>query len=63
MDKAHSEKKKNYYKEGMEMLFQEGENFENIQKIYHEYQSAYLTRKEIVNKLYEEIRIIKKLQV
>ena len=22
MDKAHSEKKKNYYKEGMEMLFQ-----------------------------------------
>ena len=63
MDKAHSEKKKNYYKEGMEMLFQEGENFENIHKIYHEYQTAYLTRKEIVDKLYEEIKIIKKLQV
>ena len=63
MDKAHSEKKKNYYKEGMEMLFQEGENFENIHKIYHEYQTAYLTRKDIVEKLYEEIRIIKKLQV
>ena len=63
MDKAHSEKKKNYYKEGMEMLFQEGENFENIHKIYHEYQTAFLTRKEIVDKLYEEIRIIKKLQV
>ena len=63
MDKAHSEKKKNYYKEGMEMLFQEGENFENIHKIYHEYQTAYLTRKEIVDKLYEEIKIIKQLQV
>lgn len=63
MDKAHSEKKKNYYKEGMEMLFQEGENFENIHKIYHEYQTAFLTRKDIVEKLYEEIKIIKKLQV
>lgn len=41
------------------MLFQEGENFENIHKIYHEYQTAYLTRKEIVDKLYEEIKIIK----
>ena len=63
MDKSHSEKKKNYYKEGMKILFQEGENFDNIHKIYHEYQTAYLTRKEMVDKLYEEIRIIKKLQV
>lgn len=63
MEKAHTEKKKNYYKEGMEILFEEGENFSNIHKIYHEYQTAYLTRKEIVEKLYEEIKIIKKLQV
>lgn len=47
----------------MEILFEEGENFSNIHKIYHEYQTAYLTRKEIVEKLYEEIKIIKKLQV
>ena len=63
MEKAHTEKKKNYYKEGMEILFEEGENFSNIHKIYHEYQTAYITRKEIVEKLYEEIKIIKKLQV
>ena len=61
MNKSNSEKKKNYYKEGMEILFQDGENFNNIHQIYHEYQSAYSIRKDIVQKLYNEIKIIKKL--
>lgn len=61
MNKSNSEKKKNYYKEGMEILFQDGENFNNIHQIYHEYQTAYSIRKDMVQKLYNEIKIIKKL--
>ena len=63
MEKSTHRKEKELLKEGMEILFEEGENFSNIHKIYHEYQTAYITRKEIVEKLYEEIKIIKKLQV
>lgn len=63
MENANIEKKKNYYKEGMQILFDEGENFENIEQIYAEYKDAFATRKNMVDKLYEEIRIIKKLKV
>ena len=63
MNKAHTEKKKNYYKEGMEILLQDGENFENIHTIYHEYQTALINRNDSRDKLYNETKIIKKSQV
>ena len=57
------EKKKNYFKEGMRLLFQEGENEQNYKKILEEYQDALKIREERVDALYKEIKIIKRLKV
>ena len=62
-EKAKKEKDKNYYAEGMKMLFVQGENFENYKNVLEEYKVAYTTRKEIIEKLYNEVKIIKKLRV
>lgn len=61
--KAKKEKDKNYYIEGMKMLFENGENFENYQKVLSEYRTAVIARENIKDKLYKEIRIIKKLRI
>lgn len=63
MQKAKSEKDKEYYKEGMRLLFNTGENFENYQSVLDEYRTAVLIRENIKDKLYNEIRIIKKLRI
>lgn len=62
-DASNKQKTKDYYHEGMRLLFQNGENFENCTQILEEYKQALITRKDLVNKLYEEIKIIKKLRV
>lgn len=62
-EKAKKEKDKNYYAEGMKCLFTQGENFENYKNVLEEYKTAYVTRKDIIDKLYNEIKIIKKLRV
>lgn len=63
MEKAKSQKNKNYYLEGMKVLFRDGETLENYMDIYNEYQNAYNARKAIIEDLYKEIKIIKKLKV
>lgn len=63
MEKAKSQKNKNYYLEGMKVLFRDGETLENYMDIYNEYQNAYDARKAIIENLYKEIKIIKKLKV
>ena len=63
MDKAKKEKEKNYYYEGIKMLFIDDENFDNYMSIYEEYKDAYEKRKAIIDNLYKEIKIIKKLKV
>lgn len=63
MDKAKKEKDKNYYLEGIKILFKKGETLENYSSIYQEYQKAYETRKAVIDNLYNEIKIIKKLRV
>ena len=63
MEKAKKEKDKNYYLEGMKMLFINNENLDNYMDIYEEYKKAYETRKAIIDNLYNEIKIIKKLKV
>lgn len=62
-EKAKKEKVKNYYAEGMKCLFTQGETFENYKNVLEEYKAAYVTRKDIIDKLYNEIKIIKKLRV
>lgn len=63
MEIAKKQAKKDYYKEGMRMLFAEGENFENYKQILEEYRQALVTRTGLVENLYKEIKIIKKLRV
>ena len=63
MEKAKKEKDKNYYLEGMKMLFINNENLDNYMDIYEEYKKAYETRKAMIDNLYNEIKIIKKLKV
>lgn len=63
MDNSKKEKDKNYYLEGIKMLLKPDENFENAANIYEEYKKAYQTRKAIIDNLYNEIKIIKKLKV
>lgn len=63
MENAKKEKDKNYYLEGMKMLLSNNETIENYESIYEEYKTAYEKRKAIIDNLYNEIKIIKKLKV
>lgn len=63
MENAKKEKDKNYYYEGMKMLLKNNETIENYPTIHEEYKKAYQTRKAIIDNLYKEIKIIKKLKV
>ena len=61
--KAKKEKERDYYREGMKMLFAQGENFENYQQVLDEYRHAVIIRQDVKEKLYNEIKIIKKLRI
>lgn len=63
MEKAKTEKKKNYYLEGMKALMIGNETPENYERSKQEYINAYNKRKELVDNLFDEIKIIKKLKV
>ena len=63
MEHAKKEKDKNYYLEGMKMLLTTNETLENYQEIYKEYKQAYDIRKSMIDNLYKEMKIIKKLKV
>lgn len=62
MNKAKREKDREYYREYMRILFENGENFENYEQIMNEYVIAMQNRKMVINKLYNEVNIIKKLK-
>lgn len=62
-DNSNKEKTKEYYHEGMKLLFLQGENFENYAKILEEYKEALAVRENVIKQLYDEIKIIKKLRV
>ena len=63
MQKTSNQSKRDYYKEGMQMLFQAGENFQNYHQVLQEYRDALIVRETRINDLYNEIKIIKKLTV
>ena len=62
-EKATKEKTKNYYLEGMRYLFAQGENFDNYEQIFQEYRDALVLRNDVINQLYQEIKMIKKLRI
>ena len=63
MEEAKTDKKRAYYNEGMKMLFQIDENFDNYKQVYNDYKTALDIRSDRVKKLYDEIKIIKKLEI
>ena len=63
MEKAKSEKNKQYYAEGIRVLSEPGETIDKLEQIHEEYIEAYNTRKAIIDNLYHEIKLIKKLRV
>ena len=63
MDKAKKDKDKNYYFEGIKQLLKTDETIENFTTLYEEYKEAYNKRKSIIENLYNEIKIIKKLKI
>ena len=63
MNSSKKPQMKDYYKAGMQLLFQTGENFENYTQVLAEYENALVIRQDRIDKLYDEIKIIKKLKV
>ena len=63
MDAAQTDKEKKYYLEGIQLLLKKDETLDTYHEIHQEYKDAYVTRKGMIDKLYDEIKIIKKLHV
>lgn len=63
MVSVNKDKQKEYYKEGIRLLFREGENFDNFLQVLEEYKRAKIIRLGVIDKLYDEIKIIKKLKI
>lgn len=61
-NKAKKEKDVVYHKQYMELLFTPGESFENYKQVKFEYENALEEREKVVERLYKEIEIIKKLK-
>ena len=64
-EKSNKQKTKDYYNEGITLLLKskDGETKENYKQVLEEYKEALEARKERIDKLYKEIKIIKKLRV
>ncbi len=62
MEKAKRQSKKNYYRECMNFLLRDAEDLKNYKFVLEDYRTALFKRKEIINRLYDEIREIKKLR-
>lgn len=61
-DKKKSQKAKDYYENGMKVLFARNENFDNYKEVLEDYRKAIDTKLELIDNLYKEIKIIKKLK-
>ena len=60
---SKKEKDQAYYLEGMKILFESGETVDNYKQVLKEYLQAIVDRETHKQKLYDEIKIIKKLRV
>ena len=63
MEKSNKEKTKSYYSEGIKLLLNSDETLDNYQNVLQEYKDALVMRKDRIQKLHEEIKIIKKLKI
>lgn len=63
MYNSTKEKDKEFYEEGIKILFETGENLDNYEQVLSEYLEAIIKREEVKKRLYDEIKIIKKLRI
>lgn len=63
MQNAKKESEKDYFKDYMRLLFEQGENYENYHQVTKEYENALDLKEELTQKLRHEIEIIKSLKV
>ena len=63
MNSSNSEKQKNYYLEGMKMLFGKGETVDNFEGILDEYKKALVNKETQIDKLNSELKEIRKLKI
>ena len=62
MQGARRQSEKDYYKDYMRLLFEQGETYENYKQVIQEYESALAVKEELIKKLEKEIAIIKTLK-
>ncbi len=63
MIQSKTEDKKNYFLEYMKIFLQDNETVGNFHSVFEDYKNAYEIRKQKIDNLYNEIKIIKKLKV
>ena len=63
MNSSNSDKQKNYYLEGIKMLFDKGETVKNFEGILDEYKKALVDKEKQIDKLNEELKQIRKLKI
>ena len=63
MQNSKKDKDKEYFLEGIKLMLSEGETIDNFHQILKEYSDALKSKEETIDKLYKEIKIIKKLKV
>lgn len=63
MEASRTESKKDYYRQGAEVFLRKNENVDVIPQTLEELKKAYKERKEHINKLYLEVKQIKRLVV
>lgn len=63
MENSKKEKDRQYFLQGIKLMLSQGETIDNFKVILSEYINTLNTKQENVNKLYKEIKIIKKLKV
>ena len=61
-NKQKSEKRKEYYENGMKELFASNENMNNYMDVLEDYKTAIDKKNELINDLYSEVKILKKLK-
>ena len=62
-EKAKSEKDKKFYENGIHILLRPGESMDNYATILQQYQDAKVVRSQILVKLDQEIKKIKKMKI
>ena len=63
MQNAKKDKDKAYFSEGINLMLSQGETIDNYMTILDEYNTALHQKEENIYKLYNEIKIIKKLKI